>query len=178
MTITRGGAAKAPRSGAPEGSGEADAGDASMVPPKATTSRTRRTHVPGAGSEHAAAVEKAQREMLREGASTVSVPIDATAAEKAQFERGEGGELSPVVCVDKRPEDVGSFAALLEESSHTGASWDILFVAAMNGRGGHAPNADEAVQPLKMMVEAIKSGRVGQFLAVDRDGLLVELSRE
>ena len=78
MTITRGGAAKAPRPGAPEGSGEADAGEASTVPPKTMTSRTRRTHVPGAGSEHAAAVEKAQREMLREGASTVSVPFDCS----------------------------------------------------------------------------------------------------
>ena len=85
MTITRGGAAKAPRPGAPEAPGESEAGEASTDPPAATTtiSRTRRTHVPGAGSEHAAAVEKAQREMLREGASTVSVPVDATAAERA-----------------------------------------------------------------------------------------------
>ncbi len=33
----------------------------------------RRSHVPGAGTEHAAAVEKAQREMLHEGGSTVAV---------------------------------------------------------------------------------------------------------
>jgi acetolactate synthase I/II/III large subunit len=35
--------------------------------------RARRSHVPAAGSEHAAAVERAQREMLHEGSSTVSV---------------------------------------------------------------------------------------------------------
>ncbi len=124
------------------------------------------------------ATQQAQPQRLLFVFAKAQLPIDATAVEKERFERGEGGELSPVVCVDKRPEDVGSFAALVEESSHTGASWDILFVAAMNGRGGHAPNADEAVQPLKMMVEAIKSGRVGQFLAVDHDGHIVELSRE
>ncbi len=85
MTITRGGAAKAPRPGGTEASDEANSGDASAVPPTATTTtpRTRRTLVPGAGSERAVAVEKAQREMLREGASTLSVPIDATAAERA-----------------------------------------------------------------------------------------------
>src|SRR4051794_28369436 len=33
----------------------------------------RRSHVPGAGTEHAAAVERAQREMLHEGASTSAV---------------------------------------------------------------------------------------------------------
>ncbi len=35
--------------------------------------RARRSHVPAAGTEHAAAVEKAQREMLHEGTSTVAV---------------------------------------------------------------------------------------------------------
>ena len=35
--------------------------------------RARRSHVPAAGTEHAAAVERAQREMLREGTSTVAV---------------------------------------------------------------------------------------------------------
>jgi acetolactate synthase-1/2/3 large subunit len=35
--------------------------------------RARRSHVPAAGTEHAAAVERAQREMLHEGSSTVSV---------------------------------------------------------------------------------------------------------
>jgi acetolactate synthase I/II/III large subunit len=35
--------------------------------------RTRHSHVPAAGTEHAAAVERAQREMLHEGTSTVSV---------------------------------------------------------------------------------------------------------
>jgi acetolactate synthase-1/2/3 large subunit len=35
--------------------------------------RARRSHVPAAGTDHAAAVEKAQREMLHEGTSTVAV---------------------------------------------------------------------------------------------------------
>ena len=52
---------------------------------------------------------------------------------------------------------------------------DILFLAALGGRGGFAPNSDEAVQPLKMMVEAIKGGRIADFLAVNRDGTLVQL---
>lgn len=126
----------------------------------------------------ASATQQEQPQRLLFVFAKAQLPKDATEAEKQGFERGEGGELSPVVCVDKHPEEVSSFAALLEESTQTGETWDILFVAAMNGRGGHAPNTDEAVQPLKMMVEAIKSGRIAQFLAVNRDGQLVELSRE
>ncbi|HWS76955.1 MAG TPA: ribonucleotide reductase subunit alpha [Thermomonas sp.] len=104
-------------------------------------------------------------------------PHDASAAERAAFERGEGGALAPAVCVDKLPAEIPSFAALLEESKSAVPDWRILFVAAMDGRGGHAPNSDEAVQPLRMMVEQVKGGRIGQFLAVDRDGRLVALAR-
>ncbi|RMH93781.1 ribonucleotide reductase subunit alpha [Lysobacter pythonis] len=104
-------------------------------------------------------------------------PADAGAEARSAFERGEGGALAPVVCVDKRPEEIASFQALLEESRGIAPDWRILFVAAMEGRGGHAPNADEAVQPLRMMVEQIKGGHIARFLAVNTGGRLVALAR-
>lgn len=107
--------------------------------------------------------------------AAAELPRDATEAERIAFERGEGGALAPVLCVDKTPDEIADFAALCEESRGTGVDWQILFVGALPGRGGHAPNSDEAVQPLKMMVEQIKGGRIAQFLAVDRDGELVNL---
>lgn len=103
------------------------------------------------------------------------LPPDADAAERAAFERGEGGALAPAVCVDKLPDEIGSFHSLLEESRLAIDHWDIVFVAAMDGRGGIAPNSDEAAQPLRMMVEQIRGGRLGRFLAVDRSGALVDL---
>lgn len=109
--------------------------------------------------------------------AAAELPADATAAEKQRFERGEGGALAPVLCVDKAPEEIRDFAALAEESRLTGIEWDILFVAAMSGRGGHPPSSDEASQPLQLMVEAIKSGRIGEFIAVDRNGEFVQLER-
>ena len=69
-------------------------------------------------------------------------PPDATAEERAAFARGEGGALAPAVCVDKLPEEIASFSALLEESKAAVPDWRILFVAAMDGRGGHAPKGD------------------------------------
>ena len=105
------------------------------------------------------------------------LPEDATDAEKAAFETGEGGALAPQVCVDKRPEEIESFEALVKESRETDIQWDILFIAAMAGRGGFPPNSDEAEQPLRMMVESIKSGRISEFLAVNPSGDLVQLSR-
>ncbi len=107
--------------------------------------------------------------------AAAELPRDATPAERAQFERGEGGALALVVCVDKLADEIADFSALCAESERTGQRWDIVFVAAMSGRGGHAPNADEAVQPLRMMVEQIKGGHIARFLAVDRAGELVRL---
>ncbi|VXA92248.1 conserved hypothetical protein [Pseudomonas sp. 8AS] len=101
------------------------------------------------------------------------LPEDATEAERQRFQEGQGGSLQPVLCVDKLPEEIDDFAALLGESGRTGIAWDLLFAAGLSGRGGIAPSADEAEQPLKMMVGAIESGSIGNFLAFDRDGQAV-----
>jgi acetolactate synthase-1/2/3 large subunit len=71
MTMTKGDSAKPPGPG-----GEAAAGETAPA-------RVRRSHVPADGTEHAAAVERAQREMLHEGAAAASLPVDATAKARA-----------------------------------------------------------------------------------------------
>lgn len=100
----------------------------------------------------------------------VELPQAATAAQRARMRAGQGGNLSPSLCVDKAPEDIASFAALVEESAATGQPWDIVFVASLSGCAGVPPSADEAVQPLHFMVNAINNGRVAEFAAFDRDG--------
>ncbi len=125
----------------------------------------------------AMAKQQAEPQRLLLVFSRAELPADADVEQKNAFARGEGGALAPVLCVDKRPEDMQSFEDLVAESALTGLDWDILFVAAMSGRAGVPPNEDEAVQPLKMMVEAVKSGRIAQFAAIDRNGALIELTR-
>ncbi|HEX5961301.1 MAG TPA: ribonucleotide reductase subunit alpha [Rhodanobacteraceae bacterium] len=94
----------------------------------------------------------------------------ATTTQHEAFARGEGGNLQPILCVDKAPDEIASFAALAAESEATGQAWDIVFVGSLEGRGGIAPNGDEADQPLRFMVNAINDGRVGEFAAFDREG--------
>lgn len=104
------------------------------------------------------------------------LPDEASAEEKAAFERGEGGALTPVICVDKAPVDVSDFSALVDESAQTGQPWDVVFVAAMAGRGGMEPSPDEAQQPLTMMVESVRMGHIGGYLPLDRNGQAVALN--
>ena len=101
------------------------------------------------------------------------LPDDATEAEKQRHAEQQGGSLRPVLCVDKLPAELNDFAGLLDESARTGINWDLVFAAGLSGRGGLAPNSDEAEQPLKMMVGAIETGSIGNFIAFDRDGLAV-----
>lgn len=103
------------------------------------------------------------------------LPDDASADEKAAFERGEGGALTPVICVDKALQEVLEFSELVDESKSTGQSWDVVFVAAMSGRGGMAPSSDEAQQPLTMMVESIRLGHINNYLPLDKSGNAVSL---
>lgn len=104
------------------------------------------------------------------------LPPNPTEAQKQQFRAGQGGELTPIMCVDKLPSELGSFAALVEESQGTGQHWDIVFAAALPGRNGSAPDSAAAEQPLKQMISSIQQGAIGNFLAFNRDGELVQLT--
>jgi len=103
------------------------------------------------------------------------LPEQPTDSQKQQFETQEGGTLEPVLCVDKLPEEVEDFSALVEESKRTDIDWDIAFISAMDGRGGHPISSDEASQPLEMMVQQIQAGMIKHFLTINRQGELVQL---
>lgn len=98
------------------------------------------------------------------------LPADATAAQRRDVENGQGGQLTPTLCVDMTPEDITDFAALVAESEQTGLHWDVMFVGSLSGRGGIAPSDDEAEQPLRLMVAAINEGRIDGLAAFNRQG--------
>ncbi|MFC6439775.1 ribonucleotide reductase subunit alpha [Bowmanella sp. JS7-9] len=103
------------------------------------------------------------------------LPNGYTETQKQHFDQGMGGALAPVLCVDKLPDEVSDFVSLVEESKATGIDWDIAFVSTLGGRGGFAPNSDEATQPLKMMMEKIQGGMIADFLTFNKTGELVAL---
>lgn len=107
--------------------------------------------------------------------ASAGVSADSTPAQRARFEAGEGGELTPVMCVDKAPDEIADFAALKAEAAQFGKDWAVVFVAAMSGRNGRTPATEEADAPLQKMIAAIASGTVGGFMAFDVEGRPLEL---
>jgi hypothetical protein len=98
------------------------------------------------------------------------LPDDSTPEQRARFEAGQGGALTPLMSVDKTPEELQSFAALAEESRQFERDWTIVFVASLSGRDGRAPTNEQADQALERMIESIKTGLSGSFIPFDRQG--------
>ena len=88
----------------------------------------------------------------------------------------QSGTLTPVMCVDKQPNELGDFASLVEESCRTGQHWDIVFAAALAGSAGNLPTSEAAESAMKKMIDAIQRGAIGNFLAFNRAGELVHFS--
>lgn len=105
----------------------------------------------------------------------VELPDDATPAQQADFAAGHGGALVPLMCVDKQPDEITSFAALAQESSQFGHDWRMVFVAALSGTLNQAPTTEDAQAPLQRMVDAIKQGQLRAFIPFDRNGVPVQL---
>jgi hypothetical protein len=102
------------------------------------------------------------------------LPEDSTREQRRRFAAGGGGALIPLMCVDKSPDELASFAALVEESRVSGPEWTMVFVAALAGHRGRALTHDDAEAPLQRMVDAIEAGSHGSFIPFDRNGLPVE----
>lgn len=110
--------------------------------------------------------------------AAVELPDDATPAQRARFQAGEGGALVPLMCVDKTPDQVASFGALVEEARQftaPGRDWAMVFAAALSGTLDKAPTSADAEAPLQRMVDAIKRGAHGTLIPFDRQGRPVHL---
>lgn len=102
--------------------------------------------------------------------ATAELPDDATDEQRQRFLAGQGGALAPLMCVDKAPEDLADFEALVTESRRAGPPWQVVFAAALGGRDGRPPPKADIDGALQAMVDAVRVGGVGRFAAYDENG--------
>jgi hypothetical protein len=117
-----------------------------------------------------AAREQSEPQRLLFVFANAVLPDNSTPEQRARFDAGQGGALTPLMSVDKTPEELKTFAALVEESRQFGHDWAIVFVASLSGRDGRAPTSEEADRSLQRMIESIESGLFGSFIPFDRQG--------
>ncbi len=102
--------------------------------------------------------------------ATAQLPDDATPVQRQRFAAGDGGNLEPLMCVDKGSDECASFEQLVAESKTAGPPWDVVFAAGLSGRNGQAPSAQQVEHALETMVERVRGGTVGSLLALDSSG--------
>ncbi len=100
---------------------------------------------------------------------------DANEVQKNAFDKGIGGLLKPVMCVDKPINELTNFEDLVAESDNTEQSWSVMFAACLSGTNGTMPSSEDANKPLDSMIAAINNGMVSQYLAFNRNGELLSL---
>jgi hypothetical protein len=118
---------------------------------------------------HAAAAQPQPQQLLFVFA-TAELPDDATPAQRQRFAAGSGGSLAPSMCVDKSPAELSGFDALVAESRKAGPPWQVMFAAALSGREGRPPTAEQVDRALQTLVERVRGGMVDGLLALDPSG--------
>lgn len=110
------------------------------------------------------------------------LPEDASLAQRERFKAGIGGALTPLMEVDKLPDELKDFEHLVTESLHfaqgtRAEDWTIVFCAALGGQGRTPPSSADADTPLRRMTDSIRMGEIAPYIAFDRMGHQVRLTQ-
>lgn len=108
--------------------------------------------------------------------AAADLPEDATPAQRARFAAGDGGSLTPMMCVDKQPDELAGFDALVAESREAGPPWQVVFAAGLAGQGGLPPSDQQVEQALQTMVERVRGGLVNGLLAMTPTGQALQFT--
>lgn len=107
------------------------------------------------------------------------LPADANAEQRARFDAGEGGALVPLMCVDKNPDELASFAQLCTEADGMHSGWRVMLAGALSGPPGMPPSEQAVDQAFERLLGLIQAGQMDQVLAqtltFTRDGAAVSL---
>ncbi|MEI7444545.1 MAG: ribonucleotide reductase subunit alpha [Burkholderiales bacterium] len=108
--------------------------------------------------------------------ATIGLPDDATDRQRESFAAGRGGALTPVMCVDKAPEELESFEALSQEAAKTGRDWSVVFVAALAGQVDAAPTPAQIDEAMNRVIDSIGHGRMQGLMVFDKAGRPLQLA--
>jgi hypothetical protein len=91
-------------------------------------------------------------------------------AEDSKKNGQKRGTLSPLMCVDKLPEELTTFAAFSDEADNISPDWDFMLAVGLSGQNGKAPTTDEAEPFLNQMVDNLSAGQdLSQYVIFDRE---------
>ncbi len=124
----------------------------------------------------AAASAQADPQVLLFVFAGAELPSDSTPAQRRNFEQGVGGELTPLMCVEKSLGELSTFDALVSESREVGPPWQVVFAAGLAGANGQLPSGNVVEKALNTMVDRVRNGAVDGLLALSAAGEVLTFS--
>ncbi|MDP7593195.1 MAG: ribonucleotide reductase subunit alpha [Litorilituus sp.] len=101
---------------------------------------------------------------------------NAESKKPKKSKKHQQGTISPVMCVDKLPEELSTFTALKKEADAIEKNWNFVFIASLSGENGMTPSQDDAEPFLNKMANDVQTGNnVGRYVIYDRDENPIEL---
>lgn len=89
------------------------------------------------------------------------------ASSRAQEHRGT---LTPLMCVDKLPEELTSFEDFKDEADNISPDWDFMLAVGLSGQNGVAPTTESAEPFLNQMISNLTSGQdLTRYVIFDRE---------
>ena len=100
-----------------------------------------------------------------------SLADEHNAAQAEKFKAGLGGELTPVMTVDKPLDELTNFADLVAESELLQKAWDMVLVGCLSGKSGIMPTSEDAVKHLETMMKTVEmGGTLSKYMVFDKSG--------
>jgi len=94
-------------------------------------------------------------------------------------EKGMAGTITPVICVDKTPDEITTFKDFVAEADSINPDWDMMFIAGLAGENDEMPTPEEADPILNKMVNDLMSGQdLSRYLVLDRNEDPVDIFSE
>lgn len=88
---------------------------------------------------------------------------------KKKKKKHQTGTITPVMCVDKLPEEITSFKALVAEADDISRDWDMMFIGGLCGTVEAPPSPEDAEPHLNKMANDLMSGQaLTSYLIFDR----------
>lgn len=89
--------------------------------------------------------------------------------ESKKHKQRQHGSVVPLMCVDKLPQELTTFAAFAAEADQVSPDWDFMMVTGLDGKNGQPPSSDEAESHLNKMANDLMMGAdLSRYLIFDR----------
>lgn len=86
------------------------------------------------------------------------------------------GHINPMMCVDKLPDELTTFEALVKEADSIDSTWHFIFISGLSGENNKAPTSEDAEPYLNKMTNDLVTGQnINRYLVVDRIGQPIEM---